>query len=204
VLGGRNGEAHKFKVATAADLVALRHNGRSRLTTRRLPGLVRTQPLGDVRSSRFMRHFVKRQRTDSETGEFCWSEGGGHGARLFDRARHPPVSGVLGGGNGEAHKFKVATAADLVALWHNGRSRLTTRRLPGLVRTQPTRHRQGIRTAIDARNVGFETYVVKDTCRGIDTNGSLAAAWKAMEKVGVKRITPRISRCEMDGSHEPG
>ena len=35
----------------------------------------------------------------------------------------------------------------------------------------------------------FETYVVEDACRGIDTNGSLAAAWRAMEKVGVKRIT---------------
>jgi nicotinamidase/pyrazinamidase len=44
-------------------------------------------------------------------------------------------------------------------------------------------------TAIDARNVGFGTYVVEDACRGIDTNGSLAAAWRAMEKVGVKRIT---------------
>jgi nicotinamidase/pyrazinamidase len=31
--------------------------------------------------------------------------------------------------------------------------------------------------------------VVEDACRGIDTNGSLAAAWTAMEKAGVKRIT---------------
>ena len=38
-------------------------------------------------------------------------------------------------------------------------------------------------------NFGFETYVVEDACRGIDTNGSLAAAWTAMEKAGVKRIT---------------
>jgi nicotinamidase/pyrazinamidase len=30
--------------------------------------------------------------------------------------------------------------------------------------------------------------VVEDACRGIDTGGSLAAAWTAMEKVGVKRI----------------
>jgi nicotinamidase/pyrazinamidase len=43
-------------------------------------------------------------------------------------------------------------------------------------------------TAIDARSVGLETYVVEDACRGIDTGGSLAAAWTAMEKVGVKRI----------------
>jgi nicotinamidase/pyrazinamidase len=44
-------------------------------------------------------------------------------------------------------------------------------------------------TAIDARNVGLDTYVVEDACRGIDTRGSLAAAWAAMEKAGVKRIT---------------
>jgi nicotinamidase/pyrazinamidase len=43
-------------------------------------------------------------------------------------------------------------------------------------------------TAIDARSVGLETYVVEDACRGIDNGGSLAAAWTAMEKVGVKRI----------------
>ncbi len=44
-------------------------------------------------------------------------------------------------------------------------------------------------TAIDARKVGLETYVVEDACRGIDTGGSLAAAWTAMEKAGVKRIS---------------
>ena len=44
-------------------------------------------------------------------------------------------------------------------------------------------------TAIDARSVALETYVVEDACRDIDTNGSLAAAWTAMEKIGVKRIT---------------
>jgi nicotinamidase/pyrazinamidase len=44
-------------------------------------------------------------------------------------------------------------------------------------------------TAIDARSVGLETYVIEDASRGIDTNGSLAAAWTAMEKAGVKRIT---------------
>jgi nicotinamidase/pyrazinamidase len=44
-------------------------------------------------------------------------------------------------------------------------------------------------TALDARSIGLETYVVEDACRGIDTKGSLAAAWTAMEKAGVKRIT---------------
>jgi len=44
-------------------------------------------------------------------------------------------------------------------------------------------------TAVDARNIGFETYVVEDACRGIDTQGSLAKAWADMAEHGVKRIT---------------
>jgi nicotinamidase/pyrazinamidase len=43
-------------------------------------------------------------------------------------------------------------------------------------------------TAMDARKAGFETYVVEDACRGIDTQGSLAKAWADMTKAGVKRI----------------
>ena len=43
-------------------------------------------------------------------------------------------------------------------------------------------------TAIDARTAGFETYVIEDGCRGIDTQGSLAKAWTDMAKAGVKRI----------------
>jgi nicotinamidase/pyrazinamidase len=43
-------------------------------------------------------------------------------------------------------------------------------------------------TALDARKAGFETYVVEDGCRGIDTQGSLAKAWTDMAKAGVKRI----------------
>jgi nicotinamidase/pyrazinamidase len=43
-------------------------------------------------------------------------------------------------------------------------------------------------TATDARKLGFNAYVIEDACRGIDTQGSLAAAWKSMEKAGVKRI----------------
>jgi len=44
-------------------------------------------------------------------------------------------------------------------------------------------------TAIDARNSGFETYVVEDACRGIDTQGSLEKAWADMLQAGVRRIT---------------
>ena len=43
-------------------------------------------------------------------------------------------------------------------------------------------------SALDARKAGFETYVIEDACRGIDTQGSLAKAWDAMRKAGVKRI----------------
>ena len=43
-------------------------------------------------------------------------------------------------------------------------------------------------TAMDARKLGFAATVIEDACRGIDTGGSLAKAWTAMEKAGVKRI----------------
>ena len=43
-------------------------------------------------------------------------------------------------------------------------------------------------TAMDARKAGFNVYVIEDATRGIDLNGSLAAAWKAMTAKGVKRI----------------
>jgi nicotinamidase/pyrazinamidase len=43
-------------------------------------------------------------------------------------------------------------------------------------------------SAMDARKAGFETYVIEDACRGIDTQGSLAKAWTDMAKAGVKRI----------------
>ncbi len=43
-------------------------------------------------------------------------------------------------------------------------------------------------TALDARKADFETYVVEDACRGIDLNGSVAEAWRSMEKNGVMRI----------------
>lgn len=42
-------------------------------------------------------------------------------------------------------------------------------------------------TALDARKYGFDVFVVEDGCRGIDANGSLAAAWLSMQKAGVKR-----------------
>jgi nicotinamidase/pyrazinamidase len=43
-------------------------------------------------------------------------------------------------------------------------------------------------TALDARKLGFSTYVIDNATRAIDLNGSLAAAWKQMAEAGVKRI----------------
>ena len=43
-------------------------------------------------------------------------------------------------------------------------------------------------TALDAREAGFEAYVIEDACRGIDTGGSLAAAFASWERAGVRRV----------------
>jgi nicotinamidase/pyrazinamidase len=43
-------------------------------------------------------------------------------------------------------------------------------------------------SALDARKAGFDTYVVEDACRGIDTQGSLSKAWTDMANAGVNRI----------------
>ena len=43
-------------------------------------------------------------------------------------------------------------------------------------------------TAMDARKLGLAASVIEDACRGIDTQGSLAAAWAAMQQAGVKRM----------------
>jgi nicotinamidase/pyrazinamidase len=43
-------------------------------------------------------------------------------------------------------------------------------------------------SALDARKQAFSVAVVEDACRGIDLNGSVAAAWKDMGKAGVRRM----------------
>jgi nicotinamidase/pyrazinamidase len=44
-------------------------------------------------------------------------------------------------------------------------------------------------SALDARRAGFAVVVIEDACRGIDLDGSLAAAYAAMAAAGVERIT---------------
>ena len=43
-------------------------------------------------------------------------------------------------------------------------------------------------TAMDARELGFDAYVIEDATRAIDLAGSLDKAWKEMHAKGVKRI----------------
>jgi nicotinamidase/pyrazinamidase len=43
-------------------------------------------------------------------------------------------------------------------------------------------------SALDARREGFDVFVVEDGVRGIDLDGSLAAAWERMARAGVRRI----------------
>lgn len=44
-----------------------------------------------------------------------------------------------------------------------------------------------LHTALDGRALGYEVTVIEAGCRGIDVDGSLAAAWEAMAKAGVCR-----------------
>jgi nicotinamidase/pyrazinamidase len=42
-------------------------------------------------------------------------------------------------------------------------------------------------SALDGRRLGFDVTVIEDGCRGIDVEGSLAAAWEQMLSAGVRR-----------------
>lgn len=45
-------------------------------------------------------------------------------------------------------------------------------------------------SALDARQLGFETFVVEDGCRGVELQpGDVDAAWREMEGAGVQRVT---------------
>ncbi len=43
-------------------------------------------------------------------------------------------------------------------------------------------------SAGDAVKLGYAVFVIEDACRGIDTGGSLAAAFAAWERAGVRRV----------------
>jgi nicotinamidase/pyrazinamidase len=43
-------------------------------------------------------------------------------------------------------------------------------------------------SALDAKAAGFETYVIEDACRAIDTAGSLAAARAALAQAGIPLV----------------
>src|SRR5687768_719641 len=80
----------------------------------------------------------------------------------FDEADHKTTTGLAGylKARGIKRVFVTGLATDFCVAW----------------------------TAMDARRLGFETYVIEDATRAIDLNGSLAAAWKQMGAKGVKRI----------------
>jgi nicotinamidase/pyrazinamidase len=44
-------------------------------------------------------------------------------------------------------------------------------------------------TALDARRFGLQAAVIEDACRAIDTDGSLEAAWQALKKARVRRLS---------------
>jgi nicotinamidase/pyrazinamidase len=43
-------------------------------------------------------------------------------------------------------------------------------------------------TALDARAAGFDVTVIDDATRAIDLNGSLAAAWRDMDRAAIRRV----------------
>ena len=49
-------------------------------------------------------------------------------------------------------------------------------------------------SALDGRKEGFDVYVIEDATRGIDQDGSLAAAWDAMNDAGVQVISADAAR----------
>lgn len=49
-------------------------------------------------------------------------------------------------------------------------------------------------SAVDGVKQGFDVYVVEDATRGIDADGSLAAAWEEMNNTGVQIISSGAAR----------
>jgi len=49
-------------------------------------------------------------------------------------------------------------------------------------------------SAVDGRKEGFDVFVIEDAVRGIDQDGSLAAAWKEMNDAGVQVVSAEAAR----------
>jgi len=113
---------------------------------------------------------------------------GSAGARLHEGLNIPHALLILRKGvNRNVDSYSAFTEAD----------RITTTGLAALLKARGVKRvfLCGLATdfcvgwsALDARAAGFETFVIEDACRAIDANGSLDAAWKAMEAAGVRRV----------------
>ncbi len=50
-------------------------------------------------------------------------------------------------------------------------------------------------TAMDAQNLGFNTYLIEDGCRGVELNpGDIAASLKKMVAIGIKCLSSKVIR----------
>ena len=113
---------------------------------------------------------------------------GSAGARLHEGLNIPHALLILRKGvNRNVDSYSAFTEAD----------RITTTGLAALLKARGVKRvfLCGLATdfcvgwsALDARAAGFETFVIEDACRAIDANGSLDAAWKAMQGASVRRV----------------
>jgi nicotinamidase/pyrazinamidase len=114
---------------------------------------------------------------------------GTFGARFADKLAVPQAQAVIRKGY-HAHTDSYSTFLEA--------DRKTPTGLAGLLRERgvTTVYLAGLAldfcvawSALDARSAGFEAIVVEDACRPIDTQGSLAAARRAFDNAGVRRVT---------------
>ena len=110
------------------------------------------------------------------------------GARFHPHLRIPPTAKVIRKGtNRDTDSFSAFfenyrhTTVGLDALLREAGVREIT--LAGLAMDFCVLH-----TALDARRLGYQVTVIEAGCRGIDVDGSLAAARAQMEQAGVHRI----------------
>lgn len=113
---------------------------------------------------------------------------GSRGAQLADALRATKAQAVIRKGY---HAFTDSYSAFVEA------DRVTPTGLAGLLRERGIRRVYccGLATdfcvawsALDARSAGFETFVIDDACRAIDSAGSLAAAQRNLAAAGIPSI----------------